>query len=127
MLALAGCPTVDLGDTPPDITLCNPAGGIEYFASEIYPRFLKAEDTQAGCTQNLGCHNEGGGNALAFRIGVRRDDVFNYRQAQLFLDCGTPERSLLLTKPLAGIDAHGGGDIYSSASDAEVQAFLAWF
>jgi hypothetical protein len=32
-----------------------------------------------------------------------------------------------LTKPLAGIDQHGGGDIFSSASDPAVQIFLDWF
>lgn len=124
---LAGCPTVDLGDTPTDINLCNPAGGIDYFTAEIYPKYLKGDDTAVGCTQDKGCHNEGGGNALNFKIGARRDDAFNFRQAQVFLNCGTPEASLLLTKPLAGIEPHGGGDLYMATSDADVQAFLGWF
>lgn len=127
LFLLAGCPTVDLGDTPTDINLCNPPGGIDYFVAEVYPVFLKGDDTATGCTQGNGCHNEGGGNALNFRVGARRDDVFNCRQAQVFLNCGTPEMSSLLTKPLSGVDAHGGGDVYGSTSDAAVQAFLGWF
>ena len=46
-VALCGCPTVDLGDTPPDIGLCNPAGGIDYFTSTIEPEFLKVEEVAA--------------------------------------------------------------------------------
>ena len=123
---LGGCPTVDLGDTPTDINLCNPAGGVAYFTATIYPRYLAADDTVNGCTRSTGCHNEGGGNALSFRIGARRDDAFNFRQAQVFLNCGTPEMSTLLTRPLGSIDPHGGGDIYTM-SDPEVQIFLDWF
>ncbi len=125
-LCLAGCPTVDLGDTPTDINLCNPAGGLEYFSTEIYPNFIRPGDATNGCTKTGGCHNEAGGNALNFRTSPQ-DDAFNYRQAQVFLNCGTPEMSQLLTKPLAGVDTHGGGDIYTSTSDTEVQTFLQWF
>ena len=35
----------------------------------------------------------------------------NYRLTQNYLNCGQPMQSLLLTKPLAGQDAHGGGDL----------------
>jgi hypothetical protein len=122
---LSGCPTVDLGDTPTEINLCNPPGGVDYFTATIYPMYLRGEDPE-GCTKNAGCHNEGGGNALNFRIGARRDDRFNFKQAQQFLNCGTPESSVLLTRPLAGIDAHGGGDIYAMDA-AEIQLFLDWF
>jgi len=123
---LSGCPTVDLGDTPTDINLCNPPGGIEYFTAEVYPKYLKPTVMAKDCTQAGGCHNEAGGNALNFRTNPQ-DDVFNMRQAQVFLNCGTPEMSPLLTKPLAGVDTHGGGNIHTSMSDAEVQVFLGWF
>jgi len=124
-LCLGGCPTVDLGDTPTDINLCNPEGGIDYFRDEVYPKFIRPQDS-TGCTSQAGCHNEGGGNALNFKTSPQ-DDAFNFRQAQVFLNCGTPEMSQLLTKPLAGVDTHGGGNIYTSTSDAEVQVFLNWF
>ena len=126
LASLGGCPTVDLGDTPTDINLCNPPGGAEYFAATIYPTYLHADDTANGCARGAGCHNEGGGNALSLRIGARRDDAFNFRQAQVFLNCGTPAMSTLLTRPIDSSDPHGGGDLYS-AGDAEVQAFLGWF
>jgi len=125
-VVLAGCPTVDLGDTPTDITLCNPAGGLDYFSAEIYPNFVRPVDATNACTKAGGCHNDAGGNALNYKTNPQ-DDVFNYRQSQVFLNCGTPEMSQLLTKPLAGVEAHGGGNIFSSMSDAQVQLFLDWF
>jgi hypothetical protein len=125
-LSLAGCPTVDLGDTPTDINLCNPPGGIEYFQNEIWPNYIRPADTAKGCTKNGGCHNEAGGNALNFKTNPV-DFPFNFRQAQVFLNCGTPEMSPLLSKPLGGIDTHGGGDIYATTSDPGVQVFLGWF
>ncbi|MGE0871774.1 MAG: hypothetical protein AB7P03_24675 [Kofleriaceae bacterium] len=119
-----GCPTVDLGDTPSDIGLCNPPGGIEYFEQQIWPSYIvRSGDTS--CTKAGGCHNETGGNALGFRT-MPVDLPFNYRQAQIYLNCGTSDASPLLTKPLAGIDPHGGMDIFSS-SDPAVQIFLDWF
>jgi hypothetical protein len=126
LLLLTGCPTVDLGDTPTDINLCNPAGGVDYFIAEIYPKFVRPADATNACTRAGGCHNEAGGNALNFKTQPQ-DDNFNFRQAQVFLNCGTPEMSPLLTKPLAGVDTHGGGNIYMSMTDAEVLVFLDWF
>jgi hypothetical protein len=123
---LGGCPTVDLGDTPTDINLCNPSGGLDYFVAEVYPNFVRPADATNACTRAGGCHNEAGGNALNFRTNPQ-DDVFNYRQAQVFLNCGTPEMSQFLTKPLAGVEAHGGGNIYGSTDDPQVQVFLDWF
>lgn len=122
---LAGCPTVDLGDTPTDIGLCNPPGGFDYFEAEIWPSFVRPEDPTRGCTRTGGCHNEAGGNALGFRTNPL-DMSFNYRQALLYLNCGQPGSSTLLTKPLAGIDPHGGGDLIQRGEDAET-VFLGWF
>ena len=56
LAALAGCPTVDLGDTPTDIGLCNPPGGVEYFQERIWPEFVRPGNanscTKAGVTIN---------------------------------------------------------------------------
>ena len=123
---LAGCPTVDLGDTPSDIGLCNPAGGLPYFKAQIWPNFVRPANTTTGCTKTGGgCHAEAGGNALSFKT-MPQDDTFNYRQTQIYLNCGTPMSSELLTKPLAGIDPHGGADIFPPG-DPAVQIFLDWF
>jgi len=53
-----------------------------------------------------------------------------YKRTQNYLNCGTPNASLMLTKPLAGIDPHGGGDIFPNnpnMPDPAVQIFLDWF
>ena len=45
VLGTHGCPTVDLGDTPSEIGAGNPAKGIDYFTSDIEPKYLKLTDT----------------------------------------------------------------------------------
>lgn len=120
---LAGCPTVDLGDTPTEIGLCNPAGGVQYFQDQIWPQFIVRTDPNQSCAKG-GCH-VAGGNGLDFPMPV--DYSAAYKRTQIYLNCGTPDASLLLTKPLAGIDPHGGGDIFPNTNDAAVQIFLAWF
>jgi hypothetical protein len=121
--ALAACPTVDLGDTPSDIGQCNPAGGIDYFQNVIWPNYITAG--AMACTSSGGCHNEAGGNALNLRTQPV-DFALNFRQAQVYLNCGTPEMSDLLTKPLSTSNPHGGGDLISPG-DPRIQLFLDWF
>lgn len=123
---LAGCPTVDLGDTPSDINQCNPPGGRAYFDSMIWPSYVRPTDPAKGCTRAAGCHGEAGGNAPNFKTNPV-DLAFNYRQTQVFLNCGTPEASPFLTKPLAGEDPHGGMDIFPDTNDPAVQIFFGWF
>ncbi|MBA3538788.1 MAG: hypothetical protein H0T79_04105 [Deltaproteobacteria bacterium] len=126
---LAGCPTVDLGDTPADLGLCNPAKGFEFFQTDVWPKFiLRADKPTASCVRTGGgCHDPGGGNALTFQTNPI-DDAANYRAAQVYLNCGTQNMSELLTKPLQGIDdPHGGGNIFTSVDDPAVQVFLDWF
>jgi hypothetical protein len=121
---LAGCPTVDLGDTPTEIGLCNPAGGLQYFQDQIWPNYVIRTDPATSCAKAGTCH-VAGGNGLDFPAMV--DYPNSYKRSQLYLNCGTPAASLFLTKPLAGIDQHGGGDIFGSTSDPAVQIFLDWF
>jgi hypothetical protein len=129
MALLTGCPTVDLGDTPSDIGLCNPPKGIDYFKTEVWPKFVRPTDATKGCTRAGACHNEAGGNLLNFRGGATpsaTDFTFNYRQTQIHLNCGNPEASPLRTKPLSGLDPHGGMDLIQPG-DAADMAFLMWF
>src|ERR1700733_7312624 len=126
VLALSGCPTVDLGDPPPDIGLCNPMGGIDYFQSDIEPNYLKLSDPVNSCARSSSCH------AMAHGLAIDTGDdpnalMSNYRLVQGYLDCGVPPASELLTKPLAGVDGHGGGDIFANLQDPAVVDFLAWF
>lgn len=125
LLATTGCPTVDLGDTPETIGRCNPRGGAEYFEAEIWPKFVRPTNTTNGCTKEGGCHIFGDGNLLGYEVNPV-DFVANYRATLVHLDCGTPMRSPLLTKPLAGIEGHGGMDIFQMSAP-EVQVFLDWF
>jgi hypothetical protein len=123
LAVLAGCPTIDLGDTPTEIGLCNPAGGVQYFQDQIWPNFVIRTNPNQSCARG-GCH-VAGGNGLDFPAVV--DYPAAYKRAQIYLNCGTPAASLFLTKPLAGIDPHGGDDIFASTSDPAVQIFLDWF
>jgi hypothetical protein len=124
-LALGACPTVDLGDTPAEIGACNPAKGIDYFKSDIEPKFFKLADTTNGCARSGSCHDQAHGLTLDRTVPI--DDAANYKVSQGYLNCGQPQASLILTKPLAGIEGHGGGDIYPNLSDPAVVTFLQWF
>jgi hypothetical protein len=123
-LSASGCPTVDLGDTPPDIGACNPSKGIDFFISDIEPKFFKLPDTANGCARSGSCHDQAHGLTLDRDPGT---DAINYKITQTYLNCGQPAASLLLTKPLAGIEGHGGGDLFTSMSDPGVTTFLDWF
>ncbi|HUS33540.1 MAG TPA: hypothetical protein VMZ53_33790 [Kofleriaceae bacterium] len=123
MLLLCGCPTVDLGDDPPDVGLCNPRGGLPYFQNEIVPKYLKLSDKTNGCGRSSACHDRAHG--LAFDL-LNPTSTQNYRLTQNYLNCGSPMQSDLLTKPLAGQVGHGGGDLVQPSSTEET-TFLMWF
>ena len=122
-LLLCGCPTVDLGDDPPDVGLCNPARGAQYFQDEIVPKYLKLQDKTNGCGRSSACHDRSHGLALDLNNPM---STANYRLTLNYLNCGQPRQSQLLTKPLAGEDGHGGGDLIQNGS-TEMMVFLMWF
>ncbi len=126
LLALAGCPTVDLGDTPENLGVCNPPGGETYFENQIWTNYMNVAGTIAPnhkCT-DAGCHDLGGS---VLRMTVDPPDYqANYTIVQAELNCSDPEASKFLTWPLAGIDAHGGGDIFN-VGDPQYEVFEAWF
>lgn len=126
--SLAGCPTVDLGDTPADIGMCNPTQGAQYFEQQVWPNFVVRNNISSSCIRaGGGCHDQTGGNALSFQTAPI-DFKANYKAAQVYLNCGTPMMSELLTKPLQGIDdPHGGGNVFVDTNDPGVQVFLGWF
>ena len=120
---LAGCPTVDLGDTPPDLGTCVPAKGSAYFASDIWPKYIN--NTKKSCVSST-CHVAGGnGGTLHYDTQPTAIDA-DYKLTLPQLLCSRPEESPLLTKPEAGMVNHGGGDIFQP-TDPEVQIFLSWF
>ncbi len=128
LLSLAGCPTVDLGDTPADPGVCRP--DMMEFRDVIWPEYLAPTAPERSCVSMSGCHATGNGrSALRLETDVAADPAAldrNYAVVIRFLNCGTPEASSLLTKPLSGVDPHGGGDIFANVSDPAVMAFEAW-
>ncbi len=129
VLLATGCPTVDLGEVPPEVDQCRPDR--VYFEETIWPTYLAPADTAKSCVGTSGCHDSTSGrSALRLETGVAADPTAfdrNYAVVIRFLNCGSPDASALLTKPLAGIDVHGGGDVFDGTDDAAVEAFLAWF
>lgn len=123
-----GCPTVDLGDVPPDPGQCRPDP--VYYEQVIWPEFLAPDAPDRTCVGEAGCHRAEDGRS-AFRVtipanGELVDHASNYGVVTRFLNCGTPSASSLLSKPAADIDAHGGGDLFA-LDDPVVDSFLQWF
>jgi hypothetical protein len=123
VLLVAACSTVDLGETPVAPASCNPSQS--YFDSVIWPEYI-APDSPRSCVDAPGCHRSSDGfSALQFTVDPV-DDAANYEVATHFLNCGNFIASPLLTKPLEGIDAHGGKELFG-ANDPEYVVFTDWF
>lgn len=128
LLALTGCPTVDLGEEPPQPGLCRP--DIGYYQDVIWPELINAPGQAYNCVSAAGCHERASGRS-ALRLIVAdnpspSEHSQNYEVVTRFLNCGTPEASSFLTKPLDGVDPHGGGDLISPGSAPEM-LFFDWF
>ncbi|WP_045118884.1 hypothetical protein [Haliangium ochraceum] len=128
VVGLAGCPTVDLGDTPPDPGQCRPDRG--YFEDVIWPSYIAPDDAALSCVDAAGCHRDSDGRS-GFRVRVPRageavDFSSNYDSVVFFLNCSDPGASRMLTKPQSGLVDHAGGDIFAGNS-ASAEAFLDWF
>lgn len=120
-----GCPTVDLGDVPPDPGQCRPDPG--YYEDVIWPEFLApAAAPERSCVNDAGCHRVADGRSALRLADNPVDHDANYSVVTRFLNCGTPDASPLFTKPVSGVDAHGGGDLFAPA-DQTSTVFLQWF
>lgn len=125
LTGLAACPTIDLGEDPSNPAVCRPDP--TYFRDVIWPQFLAPADASKSCVAAAGCHRQADGrSALRLDADMDPDLDRNYDVTVRFLNCGTPAASPLLTKPVAGQDSHGGGDLFTS-SDPAVMAFEGWF
>jgi hypothetical protein len=120
-VAAAGCPTVDLTDELPEPGSCRLDR--TYYEEVLWPEYLAPS-----CLSAPGCHGQSNEPRSALRLSTREpvDHDANYDVVVRFLSCREEERSPLLTKPLAGIDPHGGGDLFADPS-AERTLFLDWF
>lgn len=141
-------------DNPPSIT--NSGGGsgqtlsFDYFQRCVNPIFdSKIPITLNGVTidntcSNAACHNDLTGHGGAFRIVpdaapvviadtantpavIRTQDIYkNFLSAQGETIVGAPLQSLLINKPLVRNVLHGGGVIFASESDPDIQRFIYW-
>lgn len=120
-VVLTGCPDVDLGENPPDPPTCRPSES--YFVDTIWPQMLDPADTSRSCVGAAGCHRTTDGRG-PLRLDVS-DPASNYQVVTRFLNCGSPLDSALWTKPVSGVDPHGGGDLFDASLLQDV--FLQWF
>ena len=119
-----GCPTVDLGETPVAPGSCRPSR--PYFETVIWPEYLAPDNPAESCVGESGCHRRSDGRS-SFRLATDPVDFqANYEVTTRFLNCGSAANSSMLTKPVSGQDAHGGGDLFGSG-DPQFLTFLDWF
>jgi hypothetical protein len=122
-----GCPTLDLGEEPAAPGACRPDR--LYFEEVIWPDFVNgAGNANLSCVAAAGCHdsNNAARSSMRFETTAPINFQRNYDIMTRFLNCGTPDESSALTKPLAARDPHGGGDLFGDADQA-TDIFLSWF
>jgi hypothetical protein len=130
LVTSVGCPTVDLGENPPDPPDCRPDP--VYFRDTLWPQYLAPAAPNLSCINDAGCHRiEDGRSALRLEPNPmsQGDHDNNYATVTRFLNCGFPEASPLLTKPMSTVDAHGGGDMFDDSLAPGTQRFIFedWF
>lgn len=125
-LVVAGCPTVDLGELPEQPPICQPDRA--YYETVIWPEFLATADQAASCVGAAGCHNLENAPRTPLRLSTVEpiDHAGNYQVVTRSLNCSDTGASPLLTKPLTGVDPHGGGDLFATGSNQEL-VFESWF
>jgi hypothetical protein len=128
-LVLSACPTVDLGDVPPDPNVCRPDR--QYYEEMIWPNYLAPTAPANSCVAQAGCHAATNGrSALRLDTSNPPNHTQNYSAVTRFLNCNTPDASGLFTKPLSTEDPHGGGDILvpgDAMDDQAIAVFRGWF
>ena len=111
------------------------SGGLDFdvFRSRVLPVLTSRRKGNARC---IACHSRGGGNSflepLAPGATTYTDEQArrNFDRVQRLVVPGDPQKSILLTNPLAeeagGSPWHGGGKHWASQSDSEWQALATW-
>ncbi len=89
--------------------------------------FIDTGNQATSCVDEPACHRrEDGRSSLRLEMTDPIDYTTNYNIVTRFLNCGTPEASPMLTKPLEGVAPHGGGDLFAPGSASEM-LFMEWF
>ncbi len=130
-LLVAGCPTVDLGETPVQPPLCRPS--LERFREPggIWDTAINPPDVAVSCVGRDACHSQSTGRSALRLITppiTDTDWTTNLDVVARFLNCSTPSASLFITKPEAGVDPHLGGDLWTCAGDGcePISTIEAW-
>jgi hypothetical protein len=125
LIGLAGCPTVDLGDTPADIGTCKPDRS--YFETTIWPMYIDNADAAKSCVSMGGCHDDSNNprSAMHFKTTTPIDYAANYRAITLRLNCSDPEASEAVSYPVQFLPHPV---MLFDINSPEVQnVFLPWF
>jgi hypothetical protein len=121
---LAGCPTIDVGDTPVEPPKCRPSTDTFQKAGGIWDVAIDPADQTKSCIAQNGCHSQATGRSALRLVTKPRamltaaDWQTNYDVVTNFLNCSTPKESPFVTKPLAGVDPHLGGDLWTGMEPA---------
>ena len=130
-LALTGCPTIDLGDTPVTPPLCRPSLEDLKKPGGVWDIAVNPPDSPAkSCVAQAGCHAQATGRSALRLIPTPTTDAEwsqNLDEIAQFLDCASPAASLFVTKPEAGVESHLGGDLWENCSTCDpVKTVVAW-
>lgn len=124
LIGLAGCPTVDLGDTPADIGSCRPSR--QYFDTVIWPMYLANPDASKSCTSMGGCHDLSNNPRSGMRLATTPVDLAaNYRTVTRHLNCTDPAASDLVAYPEQFLPHPVM--ILTPTDPLVTQVFLPWF
>jgi hypothetical protein len=150
-LAACGGSSNPLGNPPvvsnPENALGNQHLSFAYFQKCINPIFLTQLQGTSGVTNTCaggGCHDTVTGTGGAFRLipaaqpvdledpantpdAVRASDMYkNFYSAQGMVVVGDTIESRLVVKPLVQSVFHGGGQVFASQSDPNVELIKYW-
>jgi len=120
--ALLGCASPVAPPVPPG---GGPALHLDYawFATDIGPLL-----TSHGCDAAGDCHGGGPRGTLELSPAAAKDTLFDFEQVSLQVTATSPDRSPILTEPLAV--AHGGTPhsvkVFADTSDADYRTLRAW-
>ncbi|MEM7304087.1 MAG: hypothetical protein AAF372_01010 [Pseudomonadota bacterium] len=125
----------DTGDVDVEVTtatVANPCQNIyDLCINPILRGPIGASNTSCASSS---CHGSGGsgGAFVLFNTVTPVDLAFNFNSAKAFINPSSISQSKLLAEPLVGdsgvasVGSHGGGDNFSSSTNACYQEILAW-